>query len=70
MADGVAAEYRTVVEAARESARKDDVSRRRALARLRRALRAIRARDYFPRPDRAEAERAVEELASIVEVSP
>jgi hypothetical protein len=68
MADRVAAEYRMVMEAARESARKDEVSRRRTLARLRRALRAIRARDYFPPPDRAEAERAVEELASAVEI--
>jgi hypothetical protein len=31
-----------------------------------RALRAIRSRDYFPPPERAEAEQAVEELASLV----
>ena len=34
----------------------------RTIGRLRRALRAIRARDYFDAPRRAEAERAVAEL--------
>jgi hypothetical protein len=35
----------------------------RTIGRLRRALRAIRGRDYFDAPGRAEAERAVAELA-------
>jgi hypothetical protein len=33
---------------------------------LRRELRRIRARDYFPPPERERAERAVEELATLV----
>jgi hypothetical protein len=70
MGEGIAAEYRTVIDAARESRARDQSSRRRTLARLRRALRAIRARDYFPPTERAEAERAVEELAVLVEAAP
>jgi hypothetical protein len=63
-----AAEYRAVVDAAREARQKDGTARRRALARLRRTLRAIRARDYFPPPERRRAEQAVERLADAVEV--
>jgi hypothetical protein len=52
------ADYQRVVEAAYGAV--DG----RSLARLRRALRAIRARDYFNAPGRREAERAVENLAA------
>ena len=41
--------------------------RRRTLGRLRRELQRIRARDYFPPPERELAQRAVEELAALVE---
>ena len=41
--------------------------RRRTLSRLRRELRRIRARDYFPPPERQLAQEAVEELAELVE---
>ena len=51
-----AEEYREVTEAARTG------GDRRTRARLRRALRTIRARDYFSMPERETAERAVEEL--------
>jgi hypothetical protein len=68
MAERAAAEYRAVTEAAREGRRKEASDRRRTLARLRRALASIRTRDFFPPPERAQAERAVEELASLVEV--
>jgi hypothetical protein len=52
-----AEDYKRVTAAARGEA--DG----RTIARLRRALRAIRARDYFDAPARAEAERAVAALA-------
>jgi len=42
-------------------------SRARSLGRLRRELRRIRARDYFPTPERDRAQHAVEELAEFVE---
>jgi hypothetical protein len=41
--------------------------RKRTLARLRRELRRIRARDYFPPPEREAAQRAVESLAALIE---
>jgi hypothetical protein len=67
MAARIAEEYATVIAAAQEARQKDEAAKRRTLARLRRALRAIRARDYFPPPERGDAERAVEELATLVE---
>ena len=68
MAASVAADYASVV-AAVDAARAEDVTaRRRTVARLRRTLRAVRSRDFFPPPGRAAAERAVEELATTVEV--
>jgi len=65
MADAVAADYRAVIEAVRDPRATD----RRTLGRLRRSLRAIRARDYFPPPEREEALRAVEELTASAEVA-
>jgi hypothetical protein len=56
MRAAAAADYRAVAEAARAGG---DLRTR---ARLRRALRAIRTRDYFEAPERRDAERAVEEL--------
>ena len=56
MRSRAAEDYREVTEAARAGG---DLRTR---ARLRRALRAIRARDYFSAPEREAAERAVEEL--------
>jgi hypothetical protein len=44
-------------------------ARRRTLRRLRRELRAIRSRDYFPPPEAAEARRTVEALAEAMEAS-
>lgn len=66
MSEAAAAEYRDlIVEAERVGAEASGA--RRSLGRLRRELRRIRARDYFPPPERELAERAVEELAGIVE---
>jgi hypothetical protein len=67
MSESIAAEYRAVIEAAQAARTTDDAARRRTLARLRRALHAIRARDYFPPPERERAQQAVAELAALVE---
>lgn len=67
MAEQVAAEYSEVVRAAEEAEREPPEVRRRVLARLRRELRRIRARDYFPPPERERARRALERLAGAVE---
>ena len=67
MAAAVGADYQTVIDGA-ASARDELLGqRRRTLARLRRELRRVRARDYFPPPEREQAQRAVEELAMLVE---
>lgn len=60
-------EYRQVVEDAAVAASLDDVAaRRRSLRRLRRQLREIRRRDYFPPPHRGRAHAAVERLANSI----
>jgi hypothetical protein len=69
MAEAVTADYRAVTDAARAAKRSDDRARRRTLARLRRTMHVVRARDFFPPPERAIAEAAVEELARGVEVA-
>jgi hypothetical protein len=67
MKAAVAADYRSVVDAA-EAARHGDVNRRRrSAARLRRTLERIKSRDFFPPAERRHAERAVRELATLVE---
>lgn len=67
MVAGVAAEYQTVIEDATLVRSETAGQRRRTLARLRRELRRIRARDYFPPREREQALQAVEELAVLVE---
>lgn len=68
MAQAVAEEYRAVMVAA-AAARERPASRRRAVRRLRRELRTIRARDFFPPPEAADARRAVEALGEAMEAS-
>ncbi len=63
MATAVAAEYRALIAAAAE-ARASDPVKDQTVARLRRELRRITQRDYFPPPEREEARRAVESLTS------
>jgi hypothetical protein len=67
MKEAVAADYRTVIEAA-EAARAGGAPRRRqTAARLRRALTRIQSRDFSPPPERRRAERAVAALTALVE---
>jgi hypothetical protein len=67
MSDARAAEYRVVVEQARSAHHDDDGARQRTVRRLRGELRRISRRDYFPPPVRADALRAVDELAGVGE---
>jgi polyhydroxyalkanoate synthesis regulator phasin len=67
MADAVAAEYRTVIEEAAVAREQPPGQRRRTVGRLRRELRRIRARDYFPPPEREQAQQVLDELVALIE---
>lgn len=67
MAALVAAEYAAVRDTATATVGEDGATRRRTLGRLRRELRRIAQRDFFPPPERAQARAAVEALAATVE---
>jgi len=67
MAEAVAAEYEAVAREARGAAEQEPWLRRRTLARLRRELRRIRRRDFFPPAERERADAAVEQLAATLE---
>jgi hypothetical protein len=69
MTEAVTADYREVIAAARSAHSEAAAARRRSVTRLRRQLRRIRARDYFPPPERELAQRAVDALAADVEVA-
>ena len=64
MTAAVAAEYDAVTTEATAAVCGDEVTRRRALVRLRRELRRIAGRDFFPPPQRDAARAAVEDLAA------
>ena len=64
MTAAVAAEYEAVAAQAAAMGTADAAARRRAVARLRRELRRIQARDFFTCPQREAARRAVEHLAA------
>jgi DNA-binding transcriptional regulator PaaX len=64
MADAVAAEYRALLEEVAATARTGEGPRRQVVGRLRRELRRIRARDYFPEPIAREAQAAVDGLVA------
>jgi polyhydroxyalkanoate synthesis regulator phasin len=67
MAEAVAADYRLLIDEV-DTAREQPLGqRRRTLGRLRRELRRIRARDYFPPPEREVAQQALAELAALIE---
>ncbi|MFL5958696.1 MAG: Chromate resistance protein ChrB [Gaiellaceae bacterium] len=67
MAESVAAEYRALIADATAALSERSGQRRRTFGRLRRELRRIRARDYFPPAERELAQQAVDELAALVE---
>lgn len=69
MAAAVAAEYTSVIAEAHASAIESDAHRRRTLARLRRELRRVHSRDFFPPPEADLASAAVERLAAAVEAA-
>jgi hypothetical protein len=70
LAERIAEEYRTIVRDAEAAFGTGESERRRTLARLRRELRRIGSRDYFPPPEREQARAAVEGLAErVVEVA-
>lgn len=64
MAGARAEEYQEVIASAAQARDvSDDAERRRVVARLRKQLRVIQRRDYFPPPDRDGAVAAVADLA-------
>jgi len=63
MAGSIAAEYRRVIAAAAD-ARTSGRALKSVVARLRRDMRRISQRDYFPPPEREQARLAVESLAA------
>jgi polyhydroxyalkanoate synthesis regulator phasin len=67
MAETIAADYQALVEEAATAREQPLGQRRRTLGRLRRELRRIRTRDYFPPAERELAQRALDELVSLVE---
>jgi hypothetical protein len=67
MSAEVAAGYRQVIESAASARRAPEGVRRRTLGRLRRELRRIGSRDFFPPFERERARAAVEALADVVE---
>ena len=67
MAEAIAIEYRALIEQTATVRRQAPGRQRRTLGRLRRESRRIRARDYFPPPERELAQRALDELVALVE---
>jgi hypothetical protein len=67
MRAAVAGEYRALIAEAEQLRAVPPGQRRRSLARLRRELRRIRSRDFFPPAEREQAEAAVAQLAATLE---
>jgi hypothetical protein len=67
MAATVAADYRRVIDAVSAQTHEPPAARRRTVARLRRELRRIGARDYFPGPIAKRARVAVDQLGDSLE---
>src|SRR5262245_15568284 len=66
MAAARAAEYQALIPASAAAGHADPASWAGAARRLRNELRAIQRRDYFPPPDRDQAQGAVEALAGVL----
>jgi DNA-binding transcriptional regulator PaaX len=69
MAASVGADYKRVIDEASAQTHESAVARRRTVARLRRELRRIGSRDYFPEPIAKRARAAVNELGDSLEVA-
>ena len=67
MRNQTAGDYLRLVAEAEAASGQAPGRRRRSLARLRRELRRIRERDYFPPPERELAQRAIDELTVAAE---
>lgn len=67
MRDGIAEAYRAVFKEARAAFRDPSMQSQQLLGRLRRELRRIGQRDFFPPPERDLAKAAVEEMAVLVD---
>jgi hypothetical protein len=70
MSDAVAADYRRIIDAALRAGDNPQTSRRRTLARLRRELRRVAARDFFPPAEAEQARAAVGALGALEQVAP
>jgi len=66
LAATIADEYRAIIRDTRAARSLGSTPRRRTLARLRRELRRVRQRDYFPPPEKEQAAREVAELGLLV----
>lgn len=69
MADTIAGAYRQLVADAAEAKTQPDAARGRTLARLRRELHRVGQRDFFPPPEREQAQAAIAALAAMVVVA-
>ena len=67
LTSAVANEYRALIDEAHSAQTEDEPTKSRILARLRRELRRIGERAYFPPPERQEAREAIEALATTME---
>jgi hypothetical protein len=70
MQEEIATEYRALADEAHDALDADVGARKRRLAKLRRELRRVRRRDYFPPREREVALAAVEDLARSLEEVP
>ncbi len=66
----IATEYEALIADAERVREQASGGGRRSLARLRRELRRVRARDYFPPPEREHAQQAIDALAQTLEEVP
>ena len=67
LTSAVANEYRALIDEAHSAQTEDEPTKSRILARLRRELRRVGERAYFPPPERQEAREAIEALATTME---
>ena len=66
MTEAIVAEYQQIIEMATEAHESDLVAQRRTITRLRREMRRVGARDFFPPEAREQARWAIDVLAELV----